>query len=349
MMKYKTGDKVKFLNDVGGGSVTRTQGDDMVYVMIDDGFEVPVKPSDIIKDFGNQMPGSAETEAIEEEEEVQEDASIVLSDVDLTNPVNTKINVLMGFVPDRIGNIAISNINLYLINDSNYGMLYHVGFVNGEIVTHIKSGILEDNTKILCGTFDQAKLTRAGQVIVQAVPFGTERYQVKETINHIFEINQIDFYRTKSYKDNDYFAERAIILDTNAFDLEEEIKKLEESEFTVVMKQKGDLLSSTKKSIPGKEKANAIEEVDLHIHAIQDDYKDLTNGEIINIQLSRFETALEGALRNNQQKIVFIHGVGNGKLKHELRKKLDRKYPDLKYQDASFREYGFGATLVYLK
>lgn len=347
-MKYKTGDKVKFLNDVGGGSVTRTEGDDMVYVMIDDGFEVPVKPSDIIKDFGNQMTGSDETEEIVEEE-VQEDDSIVLSDVDLTNPVNTKINILLGFVPDRIGNIAISNINLYLINDSNYGMLYHIGFVHGETVTHIKTGILEDNTKILCGTFDQAKLTRAGQVLLQAVPFGTERYQVKETINHIFEINQIDFYRTKSYKDNDYFADRAIILDSNSFDLEEELKKLEQSDFSVVLKQKGDVATSIKKTIPKKEKSNTVEEIDLHIHAIQDDYKDLTNGEIINIQLSRFETALEGAMRNNQQKIVFIHGVGNGKLKHELRKKLDRKYPDLKYQDASFREYGFGATLVYLK
>ena len=75
----------------------------------------------------------------------------------------------------------------------------------------------------------------------------------------------------------------------------------------------------------------------------------MTNGEIIEIQLGRFETALQTAVNANSNKIVFIHGVGNGRLKHELRKKLDRKYPDLKYQDASFKEYGYGATMVYLK
>ena len=75
----------------------------------------------------------------------------------------------------------------------------------------------------------------------------------------------------------------------------------------------------------------------------------LSNGEIVNIQMDRFETSLETAIRAKTQRIVFIHGVGNGKLKHELRKTLERKYPDLKYQDASFKEYGYGATMVYLK
>ena len=75
----------------------------------------------------------------------------------------------------------------------------------------------------------------------------------------------------------------------------------------------------------------------------------MSNGEIVETQLARFETSLETALRGNAQKIVFIHGVGNGKLKYELRKKLDKNYPDIRYQDASFKEYGYGATMVYLR
>ncbi|MFP4019887.1 MAG: Smr/MutS family protein [Bacteroidales bacterium] len=47
--------------------------------------------------------------------------------------------------------------------------------------------------------------------------------------------------------------------------------------------------------------------------------------------------------------MVFIHGVGNGRLRYELRKSLDKDYPDLDYQDASFQEYGYGATLVFLR
>lgn len=80
-----------------------------------------------------------------------------------------------------------------------------------------------------------------------------------------------------------------------------------------------------------------------------DDYKHLSNSEIIDIQLSRFTTALDGGILSGTRRMVFIHGVGNGKLKYEIGKTLDRKYPKLKYQDASFKEYGYGATMVILK
>jgi dsDNA-specific endonuclease/ATPase MutS2 len=65
--------------------------------------------------------------------------------------------------------------------------------------------------------------------------------------------------------------------------------------------------------------------------------------------MSRFTTALEGAILAGTRRIVFIHGVGNGRLKHEILKTLNRKYPKLRYQDASFKKYGYGATLVMLK
>ena len=39
---YKLGDRVKFLNDVGGGTVTKIVGKNMVHVENEDGFEIPV-------------------------------------------------------------------------------------------------------------------------------------------------------------------------------------------------------------------------------------------------------------------------------------------------------------------
>ena len=38
----KIGDKVRFLNDVGGGVVSGFQGKDMVLVQDEDGFDIPV-------------------------------------------------------------------------------------------------------------------------------------------------------------------------------------------------------------------------------------------------------------------------------------------------------------------
>lgn len=46
------------------------------------------------------------------------------------------------------------------------------------------------------------------------------------------------------------------------------------------------------------------------------------------------------------QKIVFIHGKGEGVLRRALLDELRRKWPACAVQDASFQEYGFGATQV---
>lgn len=53
--------------------------------------------------------------------------------------------------------------------------------------------------------------------------------------------------------------------------------------------------------------------------------------------------------RNKGQKIVFIHGKGDGILKNAILKELSSKYKSAYYQDASFREYGYGATMVTIK
>jgi dsDNA-specific endonuclease/ATPase MutS2 len=67
------------------------------------------------------------------------------------------------------------------------------------------------------------------------------------------------------------------------------------------------------------------------------------------LQMSRFHAAVEEALSRKFRRLVIIHGMGQGTLKMQIRKELQEKYPQFLYQDASFKEYGFGATMVYLK
>ena len=49
------------------------------------------------------------------------------------------------------------------------------------------------------------------------------------------------------------------------------------------------------------------------------------------------------------QKIVFIHGKGEGVLRHALVNELRYRYKNYRYQDASFQEYGYGATQVTIR
>jgi dsDNA-specific endonuclease/ATPase MutS2 len=41
--------------------------------------------------------------------------------------------------------------------------------------------------------------------------------------------------------------------------------------------------------------------------------------------------------------------VGQGVLKQEIAKLLKSKFPKYIFQDASFKEYGYGATMVILR
>jgi dsDNA-specific endonuclease/ATPase MutS2 len=92
-----------------------------------------------------------------------------------------------------------------------------------------------------------------------------------------------------------------------------------------------------------------LEEVDLHAEMLVEDVRKLSAGELLELQMSRFTATLENALVSKRKgRIVFIHGIGSGKLKQEIRQCLIKNYPEISFQDASFREYGYGATMVFL-
>lgn len=87
-------------------------------------------------------------------------------------------------------------------------------------------------------------------------------------------------------------------------------------------------------------------EVDLHIEKLVNSHKGMGNYDILNLQLETAKRQVEFAMRKRIQKIVFIHGVGEGVLKAELDFLLGR-YDNLKFYDADYQKYGVGATEVY--
>ncbi len=87
-------------------------------------------------------------------------------------------------------------------------------------------------------------------------------------------------------------------------------------------------------------------EVDLHIHHLIHSHEGMTNGEIISIQLEHFERMMRIAIKDKIRKIVFVHGVGQGVLRGEIRRMLKDYYPQCQYRDASWQQYGQGATMV---
>ena len=89
--------------------------------------------------------------------------------------------------------------------------------------------------------------------------------------------------------------------------------------------------------------------VDLHITSLIDDIRGLSNADMLNLQVDEFSRVMDENLKNKGQKIIFIHGKGEGVLRNAILKELNHRYKGHDVQDASFREYGFGATQVTIR
>ena len=129
---------------------------------------------------------------------------------------------------------------------------------------------------------------------------------------------------------NDLFKEVMLSKDISDIISEKETKKVIKS-----------------KRIKPKKRSVSLMEVDLHIHQLITKFKGLNNHEILTIQLETVKKQLDFAIMKKIQRIVFIHGVGEGVLRMELEFLLKR-YENVKYYDADYQKYGVGATEVYI-
>jgi dsDNA-specific endonuclease/ATPase MutS2 len=96
-----------------------------------------------------------------------------------------------------------------------------------------------------------------------------------------------------------------------------------------------------------KERFESTMEVDLHINQLVKSTHGMTNYDMLTLQLDTARRQLDFAISKRIQKVVFIHGVGEGVLKLEL-EYLFGRYSNVKFYDANYQKYGLGATEVYI-
>ena len=88
--------------------------------------------------------------------------------------------------------------------------------------------------------------------------------------------------------------------------------------------------------------------IDLHIHELIEDQSGLQDRTKLDVQLNHFERMMRIAGEQRVKRVIFIHGVGKGVLRNQIRTRLDSYYPDCTVRDANPREYGAGATEIIL-
>lgn len=353
-MKVKVGDKVRFLNDVGGGIVTKVIDRLSIMVENETGFDVPVAINEVVvvEEAETYIETSVENIPQAQNAGINADAIVNLDHIFYPEVVEleesgNEINLLLAFVPQgRPGN---SDLNVFLINDSNYNVLYSIINENelGETFSN-KVGVLEANTKEQTENLGLGSVNQLPDYIFHFTFYKQGYFKKQDPVEKRVKVNPVRFYKEKAFSENDFFNENAIVIPL-VFD-QNKVSELNVSakEIEDAMKQK-ETKEKKYKPVSKSEIEKEILEVDLHIHELLDDFRGLSNGEMLEIQLEHFNKCLNNAAKNGPKKIVFIHGVGNGTLKLEIRKELDRKKSILQYHDASFQEYGYGATMVKLK
>ena len=273
------------------------------------------------------------------------------------------LNVCLAFVPVDVKAVSTTPFEAYLVNDSNFCLYYTYLSAEGKAWTVRSMGAIEPNTKLLLEEFEKSVLNERERVAVQLIAFKDKRaFQLKPAVSVELRLDVVKFYKIHTFMESDFFSTPALIYDLvkNDTPVQQVYVDAASLQQAMLQKVKVDQPATARRnaSAAGERSAeraggqsqrrsrNGILEIDLHAEELLDDTRGLSNSEILNYQLDRFREVMNQYRQKREQRIVFIHGKGDGVLRKALLDELRHKYPSCKAQDASFQEYGFGATLV---
>ncbi|MBO4243602.1 MAG: DUF2027 domain-containing protein [Bacteroidales bacterium] len=348
-MKFKKGDKVRFLNENDHGTVSRVLENGTIMVLNSDDFEVPARAADLILDLPMTPQRNSQPEPEKPAPKPQTTQSKnqpkerKFVDINANHKDDDVFEILSAFVPSDPSKPEECDLDLYLINDSPYQLAYnYIKPVGQAFAMH--TGILEPDTKEFLETIPRMDITKITFIKFQILFAKNGFGKILAPQECEVKIHAAKFFQQGYYKSNDFFDEKAVVtsLYTNS-PMADAVKTLTDNK----VQHKDTAEPAPKKQTkPQGDK----EVVDLHMVELIDDERGMTPKEMLDYQMDVFYKKMDECIKNPHiKKVVFIHGKGNGTLKLEIRKQLDRKYRRYTYQDASFEEYGGGATLVYVK
>lgn len=360
MTNVNIGDKVNFLNAVGGGKVTKIIDSRMVMVEIEDGFEVPCMISDLVLDYRAQPAAARQQQIVDTvqqeikekellQQQQQEDARH--GGLRRFSKEAEKEGVYMAFVPHEQQWLLTGAMDVMLVNHTPYEMLYTFTIKEdaGKFV-NVDYGQLDKYEKVVVETISREDLEYWCNGIVQAIFTRDTSDEVLLPLNAPFSLRTNRFFKEGSYQMSGVLGEKAVMVCLS------EIVALRhgDSDFSKLMKD-GVGSQAPKKDLVKQEapidkhktgQGEAI--VDLHIGELVDNILGLSSHDMFNIQMDYFRKMLDSAIAAGYAKVTFIHGVGNGVLKNAIIEEL-KNYKNTENHMASIAKFGVGAIEVEVR
>lgn len=366
----KIGDKVRFLNETGDGKITGFQGKNIVLVEDSDGFEIPMQCNEVVvvdsDDYSTasvvkkQQTQNREGESIKhmllnsDDEDDQPDIEPIDKEITFRPAAEERkggnsLSAYLAFVPLDSRNFSTTNFECYLVNDSNYYLRCSCLVAENNSWSVAFEEELEPNTKTFVKEIERSELNELQHIAIQMLAYKKDKpFTLKPAIDVQFRIDTVKFYKLHCFVPNDFFEQPALMFTVVEND------EIPQSLSIDPQKLKQEMYASANKdSHPKKESAKNnrpdVIVVDLHASEVLETTAGMSNADILKYQVKVFTDTLAEYANKKGQKIVFIHGKGEGVLRNAIIKELNYKYKRYQYQDASFREYGFGATQVTIR
>ena len=355
MNKLSVGDKVRFLSSVGGGTVKGYLNKQLVIVEDENGFDVPVLITEcvVVEAAGNEMMGQLPEKEVVVAEKKSDDkpvSKVVESEATEETREGEQITACLVYLPADVKTLSSTNYECYFVNDSNYWLFFNYMSRENNSWKSRYSGSVEPNTKIFLEEFGKEQLNELEKVSVQFIAFKHNKpFRFKNPCSVELRIDTVKFYKLHSFRENDYFEEDALLFYIIRNDQPEREMLISAGEIEKAIREKEAPERRPRIQRIEKREKNAVVEVDLHINQLLDTTAGMSNADVLEYQLQKFNEAMSANQRNKNQKIVFIHGKGDGVLKKTIISELKKRYPTCYHQDASFQEYGYGATMVTIK
>lgn len=353
-MKLKVGDKVKFLNDSGGGIVSKVISSRMVNVSVEDGFDIPTLVSELVllepTTYSESMFNEEYNVPIPINEElVEESAESDPSHFPIKGRVTEAEGVYIALVPHNTSWPVSGGLDLYIVNHSSYDILFSLMLKEkDDNYLGYDYNSVESESMILLDSIEREDIEKWQEGVVQILYHNTSAGVVVMPAHTTFQLKKGKLNNESNYQHSGLVDGIAIIYSLN------EILNQPKSDF--FNSEKENVESKPKKAIE-KKQAPIIEQhqtlpkvavVDLHIGELLDNISGLESRDMFAYQQKYFKECLESAIANNYKKVTFIHGVGNGILKNAIIKRL-KEYENVDNQSASLSKFGVGAIDVLIR
>jgi hypothetical protein len=358
-VKFKPGDRVSFLNEKGGGTVTRVIDENLVHVTIEDGFEIPVIATNLIKTGTAEMSENikkAYQRIQDQQQEPEEDEDILPLYISHNDPAQRPDGIYLSMVPEVQENPLTGSLELYLINHTVFEMLFSL-FQNHSGNWHgTEYGFIPRESRMFLGTIGRSEIEKWANSLLQTVFFVEGKTDPLPPFAGLLGFKPVKIYKEESFQYESLLRSKAFFVEACKIDdlkkkpiFEEKISKenLMNLQEKMNINQRSEASPNTNPSFLDKHKIDdKIAEVDLHIGELVDNFTNLEKNDLLNVQLEYFRKCLNQAQKEKLVKIIFIHGVGNGKLKTEIVGLL-QKIRGIEFYDAPYARYGMGATEVH--